>query len=162
MNDFNDNIINKMIYVDKHVILKNLYTCGKEERKGYLNALMVIGIVRRCELCGRLFWVDKTHRRYCYRIMGDMPCTDRAKLIRMKAGSHSRGRSVSRYNYIKERLLYRISNGDEEATRIYKNFVNAYNLCDTEKERLDVIELWESEYPSLRKRTLKGRPSFGE
>ena len=162
MNEYNNNIINKMICVDKHVIMKNFFTCGKEGRKGYLNALMVIGVLRRCELCGRLFWVDKEHRRYCYRVMDGMPCTDRAKVIRIKAGAHSRGRAVSRYKYIKERLLYRIANGDEEAARIYKNLVNAYELCDTEKERLDVVELWESEYPSLRKRTLKGRPPFIE
>lgn len=160
MNEYNDNIINKNICVDKHVILKNMSVCNKDERKGYLNALMVVGVIRRCELCGRLFWADKEHRRYCYRLTDGMPCTDRAKVLRIQSGAHSRGRIISRYKYIKDRLLYRIANGDEDATRIYKNFVCAYDLCETEKERLDVIKLWESEYPSLRKRNIKGRPSI--
>ena len=142
--------MNKWITIDTSAATRHLLRHGGEYRKGYIEALKKLDVIRVCTRCGRLFYPGQGHRTVC----GRPRCVE--QMSREQEWHTNQKRSV-KFSTIVARLQARAERGDKDGERMLRNFLNSYALCDTPKEREDLIYLWVSEYPSL----IKGKPGKG-
>lgn len=134
--------MNKMIQADTSIFTRELLRHGGEYRKGYLNALMRLDLIRVCSRCGRLFYPDQGRRSVC----GKRGCKDHST---KKEQWHDTYHRSAKFSTIVSKLQSRAEHGDKDSERMLRNFLNSYALCDTKEEREDLIYMWLAEYPSL-------------
>lgn len=135
---------NKMVTFNHSEVIKTLLSKGGEYRKGYIDALIQLRILHKCEVCGKLFFPTGDYRNFC-SAQCSMKKNQRQKEQR-------KYRPMTSFVRVEERLRIKANNGGVDDQRNYKNFLASYALCDTDEDRRNLIYLWESEFPSLRER----------